>query len=159
MAEIIGNSCIYRNPNAAIEDRVKDLLSRMTLKEKLAQMTQIERRVASPYALKELGIGSVMSAGGSAPFERATSADWADMIDNFQKYAMESRLGIPVIYGLDAVHGNSNVYGTTIFPHNVNLGATRDPDLAHRIGAATALEVRASGALQLCSLCGCKCSV
>ena len=66
-----------------------------------------------------------MSAGGSAPFERATSADWADMIDNFQKYAMESRLGIPIIYGLDAVHGNSNVYGTTIFPHNVNLGATR----------------------------------
>lgn len=146
MAEIIGNSCIYRNPNAAIEDRVKDLLSRMTLKEKLAQMTQIERRVASPYALKELGIGSVMNAGGSTPFERATSADWAGMIDSFQKYAMESRLGIPIIYGLDAVHGNNNVYGATIFPHNVNLGATRDPDLAYRIGAATALEVRASGA-------------
>lgn len=143
MAEVIGD---YRNPNAAIEDRVKDLLSRMTLREKLAQMTQIERTVASPSALKDLGIGSVLNAGGSAPCEKATSADWADMIDNFQKSALESRLGIPIIYGLDAVHGNNNVYGATIFPHNVNLGATRDPELAYRIGVATALEVRASGA-------------
>ncbi|XP_021715479.1 uncharacterized protein LOC110683418 isoform X1 [Chenopodium quinoa] len=137
---------IYRNPNAAIEDRIKDLLSRMTLQEKLAQMTQIERTVASPSAIKDFAIGSILNAGGSAPCEKAVSSDWADMIDNFQKLALESRLGIPIIYGLDAVHGNNNVYGATIFPHNVNLGATRDADLAHRIGAATALEVRASGA-------------
>ncbi|KAL2898773.1 Beta-glucosidase BoGH3B [Bienertia sinuspersici] len=139
-------NCIYRNPNSPIEDRIKDLLSRMTLQEKLAQMTQIERNVACPSSLKEIGIGSVLSAGGSAPFEKALSSDWADMIDNFQKLALESRLGIPIIYGVDAVHGNNNVYGATIFPHNVNLGATRDEDLAHRIGAATALEVRGSGA-------------
>ncbi|XP_057548856.1 uncharacterized protein LOC130827216 [Amaranthus tricolor] len=138
--------CIYRDPNALIEDRIKDLISRMTLQEKLAQMTQIERRVASPFALKHLGIGSILSAGGSAPFEKAVSSDWADMVDGFQKLAMESRLGIPIIYGVDAVHGNNNVYGATIFPHNVNLGATRDADLAYRIGVATALEVRASGA-------------
>ncbi|MED6109994.1 hypothetical protein PIB30_038805 [Stylosanthes scabra] len=68
------------------------------------------------------------------------------MIDGFQRSALKSRLGIPLIYGLDAVHGNNNVYGATIFPHNVGLGATRDADLAERIGAATALEVRASGA-------------
>ena len=119
--------------------------------------------------------GSILSAGGSAPFEKAVSSDWADMVDGFQKLAMESRLGIPIIYGVDAVHGNNNVYGATIFPHNVNLGATRlvdwlpgfekfflsliygkmvnylsslcrDADLAYRIGVATALEVRASGA-------------
>ncbi|KAK9280190.1 hypothetical protein L1049_013877 [Liquidambar formosana] len=67
------------------------------------------------------------------------------MIDGFQKAALESRLGIPILYGIDAVHGNNSIYGATIFPHNVSLGATRDADLARRIGAATALEVRASG--------------
>lgn len=59
------------------------------------------------------------------PFEKALSADWADMVDNFQQAALESRLGIPLIYGIDAVHGNNSVYGATIFPHNVGLGATR----------------------------------
>ncbi|GAB4824499.1 hypothetical protein Ancab_007375 [Ancistrocladus abbreviatus] len=145
MAEVDENVCIYKNPNKPIEDRVKDLLSRMTLKEKLGQMTQIERRVTTPSALKDHGIGSVLSAGGSAPFENALSADWADMVDNFQKFALESRLEIPIIYGIDAVHGNNSVYGATIFPHSVNIGATRDADLARRIGVATALEVRASG--------------
>lgn len=137
--------CIYKNPSAPIEVRVKDLLSRMTLQEKLGQMTQIERSVATPSALRYLSIGSVMNVGGSAPSENATSAQWADMIDGFQKAAMESRLGIPIIYGTDAVHGNNNVYGATVFPHNVGLGATRDPELVKRIGVATALEVRASG--------------
>ena len=69
--------------------------------------------------------GSILSAGGSAPFEKALSSDWADMVDGFQKSALESRLGIPIIYGIDAVHGNNSVYGATIFPHNVGLGATR----------------------------------
>lgn len=69
--------------------------------------------------------GSVLSGGGSKPFDNAASADWADMIDGFQKAALESRLAIPIIYGTDAVHGNNNVYGTTIFPHNIGLGATR----------------------------------
>ncbi|XP_073526240.1 beta-glucosidase BoGH3B-like [Phyllobates terribilis] len=146
MGEVIDHSkCVYKDPNQPIEARVKDLLSRMTLQEKLGQMTQIERRVTTPAALKDLGVGSILSAGGSGPFEQALSADWAEMVDGFQKSALESRLGIPIIYGIDAVHGNNSVYGATIFPHNVNLGATRDGDLARRIGAATALEVRASG--------------
>ncbi|KAL8140271.1 hypothetical protein V2J09_006292 [Rumex salicifolius] len=146
MGEVIDHSkCVYKNPNQPIEARVKDLLSRMTLQEKLGQMTQIERRVATPSALKDLGVGSILSAGGSGPFEQALSADWAEMVDGFQNSALESRLGIPIIYGIDAVHGNNSVYGATIFPHNVNLGATRDGDLARRIGAAMALEVRASG--------------
>ncbi|XP_008220446.1 PREDICTED: beta-glucosidase BoGH3B-like [Prunus mume] len=138
-------NCIYRNPNEPIEARVKDLLSRMTLKEKVGQMTQIERRVSTPDAIRDFSIGSVLSAGGSVPFEKALSSDWADMVDGFQRSALESRLGIPLIYGIDAVHGNNSVYGATIFPHNVGLGATRDADLVKRIGAATALEVRASG--------------
>ncbi|KAM0051230.1 putative glucan 1,3-beta-glucosidase [Helianthus debilis subsp. tardiflorus] len=110
-------------------------------------MTQIERTVATPDLIKDLCIGSVLSGPESKPNENpnATSADWADMIDGLQKGALESRLGIPIFYGSDAVHGNNNVYGTTVFPHNVGLGATSDPDLLERIGAATALETRASG--------------
>ncbi|GLU18791.1 hypothetical protein SLE2022_350730 [Rubroshorea leprosula] len=138
-------SCVYKNPNAPIEDRIKDLLSRMTLKEKIGQMTQIDRSIATPSVLRDLSIGSVLSGGGSGPLKNAMSADWADMIDGFQQAAIESRLGIPLIYGIDAVHGNNSIYGATIFPHNVGLGATRDADLAQRIGAATALEVKASG--------------
>ncbi|GJY60787.1 putative glycosyl hydrolase family protein [Tanacetum coccineum] len=136
---------VYKNANAPIEARIKDLMSRMSVKEKLGQMTQIERAVATPDVIRDLCIGSVLSGGGSKPFDKATSADWADMVDGLQKGALESRLGIPMFYGSDAVHGNNNVYGTTIFPHNVGLGATRDPDLVERIGAATALETRASG--------------
>ncbi|KAI9195539.1 hypothetical protein LWI28_015870 [Acer negundo] len=120
--------CMYKNPNAQIEDRIKDLLSRMTLKEKIGQMTQIERQVATPSNLRDFSIGSILSAGpagGSMTFENALSSDWADMVDRFQKGALESRLGIPLIYGIDAVHGNNYVYGATIFPHNVGLGATR----------------------------------
>ncbi|KAM1753607.1 hypothetical protein ACFX12_006174 [Malus domestica] len=138
-------NCIYRNPNEPIEARVKDLLSRMTLREKAGQMTQIERQVSTPEAIRDFSIGSILSAGGSVPFENALSKDWADMVDGFQRSALENRLGIPMIYGIDAVHGNNSVYGATIFPHNVGLGASRDADLAERIGAATALEVRASG--------------
>ena len=74
-------------------------------------------------------VGSILSAGGSGPFDdnalKALSSDWADMVDGFQKSALESRLGIPLIYGIDAVHGNNNIYGATIFPHNVGLGSTR----------------------------------
>ncbi|KAK3442051.1 hypothetical protein EUGRSUZ_B02287 [Eucalyptus grandis] len=145
--------CVYKDPNAAIEDRVNDLLSRMTLQEKVGQMTQIERRVATPSVLSGLSIGSVLSGGGSGPLgvtesassEQALLSDWTDMVDGFQKAALESRLGIPLIYGIDAVHGNNNIYGATIFPHNIGLGATRDGELVRRIGVATALEVRASG--------------
>ncbi|XP_027368433.1 uncharacterized protein LOC113874410 [Abrus precatorius] len=137
--------CVYMNPNEPIETRLKHLLSLMTLKEKIAQMTQIERSVATPSAIKHFSIGSIFSAPNSGPFEKALSSDWADMVDGFQKLALESRLGIPIIYGTDAVHGNNSVYGATIFPHNVGLGATRDADLVQRIGAATSLELRASG--------------
>ncbi|KAF5470463.1 hypothetical protein F2P56_010977 [Juglans regia] len=139
--------CVYRDPNAAVEARIKDLLSRMTLEEKVGQMTMIERRVATHDAIKDLSIGGMMSAAGSGPFGKVKtkSSDWADMVDRFQKSALDSRLGIPLIYGIDAIHGNNSIYGATIFPHNIGLGATRDADLARKIGEATALEVRASG--------------
>lgn len=66
-----------------------------------------------------------MSGGGSKPSDNAASEEWADMIDGFQKAALETRLGIPIIYGIDAIHGNNNVYGATVFPHFIGLGAAR----------------------------------
>ncbi|KAG6520261.1 hypothetical protein ZIOFF_017299 [Zingiber officinale] len=87
--------------------------------------------------------GSVLS--GSPPGPQASAATWCSMVSEMQRAALSTRLGIPILYGIDAVHGHNAVYGATIFPHNVGLGATRDPELVRKIGAATALEVRASG--------------
>lgn len=135
----------YKDPKQPIAIRVKDLLSRMTLAEKIGQMTQIERENATADALAKYFIGSVLSGGGSVPSPQASAQAWASMVTEMQKGALSTRLGIPIIYGIDAVHGHNNVYKATIFPHNVGLGATRDPDLVKRIGEATALEVRATG--------------
>ncbi|XP_068664369.1 uncharacterized protein [Aristolochia californica] len=117
----------------------------MTLAEKIGQMTQIDRTVAATNVVHDLFIGSVLNGGDSALPPSATPSDWADMIDGFQRTALSTRLGIPIIYGADAVHGCSNAYGTTVFPHNIGLGAARDEDLIVRIGKATALETRATG--------------
>ncbi|CAN6566941.1 unnamed protein product [Malus baccata var. baccata] len=135
----------YKDPSQPPAARVGDLLSRMTLEEKIGQMVQIDRSVASVDTMKTYSIGSVLSGGGSAPLPEASAEDWVNMINEFQKGALSSRLGIPMIYGIDAVHGHNNVYNATIFPHNVGLGATRDPELVRRIGSATALEARATG--------------
>lgn len=135
----------YKNPNESIDIRVEDLISRMTLEEKIGQMLQIERKYASDNVLNKYFIGSVMSEGGSTPAPQASAENWIDMLNEFQKDALSTRLGIPIFYGIDAVHGNGPVYKATIFPHNIGLGATRDPELVKRIGAATALEVRATG--------------
>jgi beta-glucosidase len=89
-------------------------------------------------------LGSLLSGGGSAPATNTASA-WADMYDSFQRTAMTNRLGIPIIYGIDAVHGHNNVHGATIFPHNIGLGATRDPALVQQIGQAVAEEVAGTG--------------
>ena len=87
----------------------------------------------------------MLSGGGSTPSEQASAAAWQQMITKMQKAALKTRLGIPIIYGIDAVHGNNNAYNATIFPHNIGLGATRDPSLVKLIGRATALEARATG--------------
>lgn len=87
----------------------------------------------------------MLSGGGSVPDKRASAETWIDMVNELQKGSLSTRLGIPMIYGIDAVHGNNNVYNATIFPHNIGLGATRDSELVKKIGAATALEVRATG--------------
>ncbi|MFS7915249.1 putative glucan 1,3-beta-glucosidase [Helianthus anomalus] len=135
----------YKDPKQPLNVRIKDLLNRMTLEEKIGQMTQIDRSVASADVMQKYFIGSILSGGGSVPAKEASPEMWIDMINGFQNGSLATRLGIPMIYGIDAVHGNNNVYKATIFPHNVGLGVTRDPELIKKIGAATALEVRATG--------------
>ncbi|KAI8525897.1 hypothetical protein RHMOL_Rhmol13G0266500 [Rhododendron molle] len=115
----------YKNPNLALNVRIKDLMERMTLEEKIGQMTQIERSVASADVMKKYFIGSVLSGGGSVPAPKASAESWVNMVNDLQKGALSTRLGIPMIYGIDAVHGHNNVYNATIFPHNVGLGVTR----------------------------------
>ncbi|CAA0841450.1 Glycosyl hydrolase family protein [Striga hermonthica] len=88
---------------------------------------------------------SVLSGGGSAPAPQASAEMWIDMVNDFQKGSLSTPHKIPMLYGIDAIHGHNNVYKATIFPHNIGLGATRDPQLVKRIGSATALEVRATG--------------
>ncbi|KAI4305797.1 hypothetical protein L6164_029140 [Bauhinia variegata] len=139
----------YKDPKLPVNVRVEDLLKRMTLEEKIGQMTQIERSVATPDVVKKYFIGSVLSGGGSVPAPRASADTWIKLVNGLQKGALSTRLGIPMIYGIDAVHGHNTVYKATVFPHNVALGVTRqvcmDPVLIKKIGAATALEVRATG--------------
>jgi beta-glucosidase len=136
---------IYKNPNYSINDRVEDLLARMTLEEKIGQMTQAERQaLSSENDVQTYFLGSLLSGGGSALSPNVPS-EWADMYDRFQASAMKTRLGIPIIYGIDAVHGHSNVYGAVIFPHNIGLGCTRNPDLVEQAARATAEEVAGTG--------------
>ncbi len=136
---------VYQDPGQPVPARVADLLSRMTLDEKIGQMTQVDRGYLTAQTdIATYNLGSLLSGGGSAPATN-TATGWADMYDSYQRTALTNRLGIPIIYGIDAVHGNNNVYGSTIFPHNIGLGATRDPALAQQIGQAVAEEVAGTG--------------
>jgi len=129
-----------------MRSRAEILLNRMTLVEKIGQMTQVDKRAVEPADVTRWFIGSVISGGGANPNPN-NPHNWAAMVSSFQEAALRTRLSIPLIYGADAVHGHSNVVGATIFPHNIGLGATRDPALVERIGRATALESSATGVL------------
>jgi len=137
-------TAVYLDPDAPIDDRVEDLLARMTLAEKIGQMTQVEKGRMRPDDVTEHAIGSVLSGGGGYPTTNNAEA-WAEMVDEFQRYAMKTRLGIPLLYGVDAIHGHNNVRGATIFPHQIGLGAAGDSDLVRCISEATAAEVAATG--------------
>ena len=130
-----------------IEQNVDALLARMSLDQKIGQMTQTERLAISPEEVKAYHLGSVLSGGGSVPGEN-TPADWVAMNDAYWVASMEeddAHLAIPILYGVDAIHGHNNVRGATVFPHNIGLGATGDPELLERIAQVTASEVRATG--------------
>ena len=118
------------------------------------QMTQAERGSAATRRWSPPGGGSVLSGGGSTPTPNTPEA-WADMVDAFQRAALATRLGIPLIYGVDSVHGHGNLVGATVFPHNIGLGATRDPGLVERIAHVTATETRATGPQWIFAPCVC----
>lgn len=135
----------YMNKTLPPEERAALLLAEMTLEEKAGQMTQIDRSFIYPLEdIATYGFGSILSGGGSGP-NTNNPLTWAAMYDLYQEQALQSRLKIPVIYGVDAVHGHNNVKGATIFPHNIGLGATRNEQLVEDIARATAVETAATG--------------
>lgn len=130
-----------------VDARVNALLARMTLAEKLGQMVQAERAAVTPDDVAHYALGSVLSGGGSAPGDN-TVADWVAMNDAYWAASMRTdggRTPIPLLYAVDAIHGNANVRGATVFPHNIGLGCANDPDLVERIARAMAQEVLATG--------------
>lgn len=119
----------------------------MTLEEKVGQMTQAEQDAVmkEPTDMQALALGSLLSGGSSDPKAGNSLGAWTDLYDRVQTLALKSRLAIPILYGIDAVHGHSNVLGATVFPHNVGLGCTRNAGLVERMARVTAEEVRATG--------------
>ncbi|MFF3312007.1 glycoside hydrolase family 3 N-terminal domain-containing protein [Streptomyces sp. NPDC002952] len=135
----------YLDAKLPVKKRVADLVSRLSLEEKAGQMTQAERgALGTPGDIAAYDLGSLLSGGGSTPTPNVPEA-WSRMIDAFQLRARATRFQIPLIYGVDAVHGHNNLFGATVMPHNIGIGATRDPRLAERTGEVTAAEVRATG--------------
>jgi len=135
--------------DATTEAFVADLLSRMTIEEKVGQIIQADISAITPADLATYPLGSILAGGSSGPWsdDKAPAAKWVELAQAFRA-AAAARPGakIPLIYGIDAVHGHNNVPGATIFPHNIGLGAARDPELIRQIGEATALEVAVTGA-------------
>lgn len=129
----------------SIDDKVESLLQQMTLDEKVGQMTQVDRAyLKSIEDIKTYFLGSLLSGGGSAPDENSPQG-WADMYDGYQNIALQTRLKIPLIYGIDAVHGHNNVKSAVIFPHNIGMGCTRNPQLVKQAAQITAAEVSGTG--------------
>jgi beta-glucosidase len=143
---IDANGLPYLDSRLPVAARVRDLMSRMTLAEKVGQMTQGERPAFAddPSLIAANLLGSVLSGGGSVPTPNTPEA-WADMVDSFQAAALTTRLQIPILYGVDTVHGHGNLVGATIFPHNIGLGSTRDPGLVEDVEHVAANETRATG--------------
>jgi beta-glucosidase len=136
--------------DAALEARIDRILARMSTEEKVGQIVQADISAITPDDLRKYKLGSILAGGNSAPGgnEKAAPADWLKQADTFWDAAMSADWHgekIPVMFGIDAVHGHANIVGATVFPQNIGLGATRDPDLIRRIGEVTAREMTVTG--------------
>ncbi len=132
---------------AADEQRIAAIVARMTLREKIGQMTQAEIRSVTPEDVQRYSLGSVLNGGGAWPQmnRQASVGDWLALAQRFHTASLASSAGIPVVWGTDAVHGHNNVFGATLFPHNIGLGAAQDPALVEQVGRAVGAAVRATG--------------
>jgi beta-glucosidase len=136
--------------DAATEARITKLIARMSVEQKVGQTIQADISAITPADLDRYPLGSVLAGGNSGPNgnERSTPAQWRDLVRAFREASLrpgKGRVPIPILFGVDAVHGHSNIPGATIFPHNIGLGAAHDPKLIRRIGEVTAREVAATG--------------
>jgi len=135
----------YLDTTATIETRVDSLLSKMTLDEKIGQMVQEEYvNLVHPSDIQTYCLGSVLAAANDYSLDHNPET-WANLCDSLQSNALKTRLGIPLLIGLDAIHGTGSVYGATLFPHNIGMGCTRNPDLLTQATQITAQEVAATG--------------
>ena len=132
---------------AKTEDAITALISEMTLEQKVGQLIQADISSVTPADLRQYPLGSILAGGNSGPYgdERASAAKWAQLVNEFRAVSRASGAGVPILFGVDAVHGHSNLPNALIFPHNIGLGAARDADLIARIGRATAAEISGSG--------------
>ena len=130
-----------------MEAEISVIMDKMSLVSKVSQMVQGEIDDMSPNDLREYQLGAVLNGGTSAPRKNnyASALEWASLADEYWQASMSWPVQIPMIWGTDAVHGHNNLFGGTIFPHNIGLGAANDKDLMKRIGEATAKEVLATG--------------
>ncbi|PHZ85416.1 beta-glucosidase [Paremcibacter congregatus] len=134
----------------AVEQKIKALLAQMSLEEKVGQILQPEIQFITPEEIKTYHIGSILNGGGSLPNrnKHAHPSEWLAMADAYYDASVDTtdgKIAIPIIWGSDAVHGHNNVIGATLFPHNIGLGAARNPGLLRKIGAVTAREIRVTG--------------
>lgn len=133
--------------DTSTEAKITALLKSMTLEQKVGQMIQADISAITPQDLATYPLGSILAGGNSGPYgdERADAAKWDRLVTEYRQASLKAGAHIPIVFGVDAVHGHSNLPGATIYPHNIGLGAANDPDLIARIGAATAAEVAGSG--------------
>jgi beta-glucosidase len=128
------------------DQQVEALLAQMTLDEKIGQMVKVDSgALRDPAPVQKYALGSVLSGGNSDPAAGNSAQNWLDFVTTFQNQALHSRLKIPLLYGIDAVHGHNNIDGAVIFPHDLGLGATHDPGLVERAARVTAEEVAGTG--------------
>lgn len=137
---------VYLDRTQPVEARVQDLLSQMTLDEKIGQMVQADLDCVTNLSdIETYGFGSMLSGGDSKPAGPNNPETWFNTVNTLQSWALKTKLKIPLIYGIDAVHGHNDVIGTTIFPHHIGMGATHDPALVEQADRVTALEMAGTG--------------